>query len=139
MKRNLVWAAALVVLAACSDEVELLSGNGADNNDGQKVMVTATLPNNGSRVILQDVTENGKNIIKVDWKESGESFSVMTTVPFFVNSEAKDKQHVFAQTEGENFEGTKPQKIDNEPYYAFYPALDLWTPWNEDDEENEFL
>ena len=126
MKRNYVWAAALLMLAACSNEDVLTTTDNPDRgNEGQRVTVTATLPGNDSRLVLQEATENGQNIIKVAWNESGETFTVMTTQPHEVNSVADDVKYLFTQTEGDQFDGTLPEKVENEPYYAIYPAVSL--------------
>ena len=132
MKRNYVWAAALLMLAACSNEDVLTTTDNPDRgNEGQRVTVTATLPGNDSRVALQDVTENGKNIIKVAWNESGEAFTVMTTNEQQVTSEENDGGNVFIQKGGNQFEGTLPSAVNGQPYYAIYPPVDLYIDENE--------
>lgn len=120
MKRNL-WAAALLGLVACSNDDELQnSGTGQDS----PVTVIATLPGNDTRVTLQDVTdENGKNIIKVDWRESGECFTAMTTGAVGYENQ---EDYRFHQTSGDEFQGVLPEKIDGQPYYAYYPVINLW-------------
>jgi len=126
MKRNYVWAAALLMLAACSNEDVLTTTDNPDRgNEGQRVTVTATLPGNDSRLALQEATENGKNIIKVAWNESGETFTVMTTAEQQVTNEADDGGILFTQTEGDQFTGTLPTAVSGQPYYAIYPALDM--------------
>ena len=132
MKRNYVWAAALLMLAACSNEDVLTTTDNPDRgNEGRQVTVTATLPGNDSRVALQDVTENGKNIIKVAWNESGEAFTVMTTNEQQVTSEENDGGNVFIQKGGNQFEGTLPSAVNGQPYYAIYPPVDLYIDENE--------
>ena len=128
MKRNYEWAVALLVLAACSNDKELLTNDAEYGNGGGQVTVTATLPGNDSRVALEEVEDNGKKIIKVEWDESYETFSVMTTTPFFVGNEDDDCKYIFNQTEGDNFAGTLPEAVTGEPYYAFYPGIDLFMP-----------
>lgn len=136
MKRNYVWAAALLMLAACSNEDVLTTTDNPDRgNEGRQVTVTATLPGNDSRVALQDVTENGKNIIKVAWNESGEAFTVMTTNVQEVTSEENDGGYVFIQKGGNQFEGTLPSAVSGKPYYAIYPPVDLYYV---DDEDNDW-
>ena len=126
MKRNYVWAAALLMLAACSNEDVLTTTDNPDRgNEGQRVTVTATLPGNDSRLALQEATENGKNIIKVAWNESGEAFTVMTTAKQQVTSEVDDGGILFTQTAGDQFTGTLPTAVSGQPYYAIYPALDM--------------
>ena len=127
MKRNYVWAAALLMLAACSNEDVLTTTDNPDRgNEGQRVTVTATLPGNDSRLALQEATENGKNIIKVAWNESGETFTVMTTAEQQVTNDADDGGILFTQTEGDQFTGTLPTAVSGQPYYAIYPALDMF-------------
>ena len=64
---------ALVALAGCQQDDEL---TGVENTLGKKVSVTANIKANAqSRVALDYVIgEDGGYKIKVDWKESGESF-----------------------------------------------------------------
>lgn len=127
MKRNYVWAAALLMLAACTHEEVLTTTDNPDRgNEGQRVTVTATLPGNDSRVALEEVTENGKNIIKVAWNESGETFTVMTTDEQLVTGEENDGGILFTQAEGDQFTGTLPTAVSGQPYYAIYPALDMY-------------
>lgn len=126
MKKNYVWAAALLVLAACSNEDVLTTTDNPDRgNEGQRVTVTATLPGNDSRLALEEATENGQNIIKVAWNESGETFTVMTTAEQQVTNEADDGGILFTQTEGDQFTGILPTAVSGQPYYAIYPALDM--------------
>lgn len=126
MKRNYVWAAALLMLAACTHEEVLTTTDNPDRgNGGQRVTVTATLPGNDSRVALEEVTENGKNIIKVAWNESDETFTVMTTAEQHVTNEEDDGGILFTQTSGDQFTGTLPEEVSGQPYYAIYPALDM--------------
>jgi len=102
---------ALVALAGCQQNDEL---TGVENTLGKKVSVTANIKANAqSRVALDYVTgEDGGSTIKVEWKESGESFLMNNltdrTLP----------PATFTQTSGNQFEGTLP----NEPcsYIAVY-------------------
>ena len=121
MKKLVFLMTAAVALAACSNDDELLDNNVVNNSPakGEKVTVIATLPSDGSRLALEE--EN--NIIKVDWKESGESFTVMNTED--VMNEENETAYVFTQTEGDAFTGTLPTAVEDKPYYAFYPAIDL--------------
>lgn len=126
MKKLAFLMTAAVALAACSSDDELLDnvGNGVPDK-GEKVTVIATLPGGDTRVALQDVIdENGKNIIKVDWNESGERFTVMNATD--VMDEDNETTYVFTQTEGDAFTGNLPTAVEGEPYYAFYPAIDLY-------------
>lgn len=120
MKKNILWVSALLGLVACSNDDEL-QNSGAEQDS--PVTVIATLPGNDTRVTLQDVTDgNGKNIIKVDWRESGECFTAMTTGAVgYENQEL----YRFHQTSGDEFQGVLPEKIDGQPYYAFYPVVNL--------------
>lgn len=129
MKKWIYMTAATLALAACSNE-ELPNGEVNNTAEGKQVTVIATLPGTDSRVTLEDVTENDKNIIKVNWKESGETFTVMTTATEMNKDTQTD--NVFTQTAGDNFTGTPP--TSGQPYYAFYPAVDLWI---EDSEAEE--
>lgn len=126
MKKLAFLMTAAVALAACSSDNELLDNVGGGVPDkGEKVTVIATLPGGDTRVALQDVVdENGKKIIKVDWNESGECFTVMNTTD--VMDKDNETAYVFTQTEGDAFTGTLPTAVEGEPYYAFYPAIDLY-------------
>ena len=138
MKKLAFLMTAAVALAACSSDDELLDnvGNGVPDK-GEKVTVIATLPGGDTRVALQDVVdENGKNIIKVDWNESGERFTVMNATDVMV--EEYETDYVFSQTEGDAFTGTLPTAVDGEPYYAFYPAIQLCREYEYDGEICEY-
>lgn len=124
MKKWIYMMAAAATMAACSNE-ELPSNEVNNSDEVQQVTVTATLPGNDSRVSLEEVEDNGKKIIKVEWNESNETFSVMTTTPLSVSDENDDSKHIFNQIEGDNFNGTLPEAVTGEPYYAFYPGLDM--------------
>lgn len=127
MKRNILWAAALLGLVACSNDEELQNSGTGQNSP---VTVIATLPGNDTRVTLQDVTdESGKNIIKVDWRESGECFTVMTTAAVGYENQ---EEYRFHQTSGDEFQGTLPEKVGELPYYAYYPAINLWNSESKD-------
>lgn len=117
MKKTGMMLAGVMMLAACSEEVldEVTTAG-----QGRTVTVTATLPDVAGRLALQ---EGDNNAIKVDWKESGEAFTVMTTTA--------GESATFTQTEGDQFTGTLPGGDDyTGPYYAFYPEVKLY------DEEN---
>lgn len=137
MKKNILWVSALLGLVACSNDDEL-QNSGAEQDS--PVTVIATLPGNDTRVTLQDVTDgNGKNIIKVDWRESGECFTAMTTGAVGYENQERYRFH---QTSGDEFQGVLPEKIDGQPYYAFYPVVNLRNSENDgyryrDNEGNE--
>ena len=113
MKKSLfVWAAALMTLAACSNNDELLNN---ENPDG-KVTVTATLPNGApdSRVALtEDNTNAAAPAIKVAW-ETEESFSVIR---------GSENKTFSKNVEGSTFTGDVHTVTDG-TYYAFYPATE---------------
>ncbi|MBQ8603163.1 MAG: hypothetical protein IJ413_11620 [Bacteroides sp.] len=117
MKKTLFAAASLMMFAACSNTEDVLQ-NDKVANEGRLVTVTTTLPGDtpDSRVVLTEEnpdTDNRK--IKVEWKESGETFSVMTAT--------STATQTFTQTEGSN-EFTGELTADwTQPYYAFYPAV----------------
>ena len=111
-KHFLGMMAGVWMLAACSNQDELLKQDGETTK--QCVTVNAYVPDGiGSRLAFEDQGANG---LKVSWKESGESFSVMTAT--------MAEPVTFTQTEGSTFAGpvgfTCAEGTD---YYAFYPAL----------------
>ncbi|MBQ8673386.1 MAG: hypothetical protein IJ511_04945, partial [Bacteroides sp.] len=115
MKRLLFVAASLTMFAACSDTDDVLQ-NDKVTDEGRLVTVTTTLPGETSdtRVVLtEENADTDSRKIAVKWKESGETFSVMTAT----STAAK----TFTQTEGSN-EFTGELTGDwTQPYYAFYP------------------
>lgn len=116
------------MLAACSNQDELLQQD--ELVAKQCVTVNAYVPDGaGSRLAFEDQGDNG---LKVSWKESGESFSVMTA--------ATAEPVTFTQTEGSTFAGPVGFTFaEGTDYYAFYPALDpeMWGEWNENTGQNE--
>lgn len=116
MKRTLFAAAILMMFAACSNTDDVLQSDKV-TDEGRLVTVTTTLPGDipDSRVVLTEEnpdTESRK--IKVEWEESGETFSVMTAT--------STAAQTFTQTEGSNeFMGTLTDGWE-QPYYAFYPV-----------------
>ena len=113
MKKSLfVWAVALMTLAACSNNDELLNN---ENPDG-KVTVTATLPSGApdSRVALtEDNSDATAPAIKVAW-ETEESFSVIR---------GSENKTYSKNVEGSTFTGDVHTVTDG-TYYAFYPATE---------------
>lgn len=100
------------MLAACSNQDELLQQD--ELVAKQCVTVNAYVPDGaGSRLAFEDQGDNG---LKVSWKESGESFSVMTAT--------MAEPVTFTQTEGSEFAGPNGFTFaEGTDYYAFYPAL----------------
>lgn len=115
MKKTLFAAASLMMFAACSNTDDVLQ-NEAIIDEGRMVTVTTTLPGDtsDSRVVLtEENPDTDIREIKVEWKESGETFSVMTAT--------STATQTFTQTEGNDFTGTLTDGWE-QPYYAFYPA-----------------
>jgi len=111
-KHFLGMMASAWMLAACSNQDELLQQD--ELVAEQCVTVNAYVPDGtGSRLAYDDQGASG---LKVSWKESAESFSVMT--------ETEAEPVTFTQTEGSTFAGpdgfTFTEGMD---YYAFYPEL----------------
>ena len=88
---------------------------------GKQVTVTATIAGAGdSRVALTPSTDGeGNPIVKVAWKDSGESFRVLDS--------STGQSEIFTQTESNNFSGTFPESQYNE-YSASYPVSNKITP-----------
>ena len=103
----------LLALVGCQNE-ELVKDNSTDNGNGKKVTLTATIAGTAdSRVVLSEETEYDEElkqdvpVIKVEWKESGETFKVHGS---------QSEWSEFKQTQGNNFQGTLPEGAD----YAYY-------------------
>ena len=110
MKKIFVILAGLALLSSCADEMNQYEA------DGIRVVAEACLPGDDAqtKVSLSEGTNaSGKLKINVDWKQSGESFTVMTA-----SSGSAEK---FTQLGGNAFEG-KLLTSWSAPYYAFYPA-----------------
>ena len=100
---------ALVALVGCQQDDEL---TGVENTLGKKVSVTANIKANAqSRVVMEYNDEGDEPIIKVDWKESGESFKMYDATD-------ETKVTTFTQTSDNQFEGTLPSESGS--YYAVY-------------------
>lgn len=77
-----------------------------------KTTITATLPEFVSSRLAFSATDDGKtNSIKINWKESGESFSMIRG----------GENQTFKQVEGSTFSGVLPQKGSG-AYYVIYPC-----------------
>ena len=116
MKKTLFAVAGLMMIASCNNDDVLQDDVITD--EGRLVTVTTTLPGDtpDSRVVLtEENSDTDSRRIKVEWKESGETFSVMTAT--------SEVSQTFTQTEGNDFGGTLTDGW-SQPYYAFYPATD---------------
>ena len=85
-----------------------------DNNssDAKKTTITAVLPEfSGSRLALKETNDGKTSSVKINWKESGESFSIVRG----------GENQIFKQVEGNTFSGVLPEKGEG-AYYVFYPA-----------------
>lgn len=111
-KHFLGIVASACLLAACSNQDELLQQD--ELVAKQCVTVNAYVPDGtGSRLAYDDQGANG---LKVSWKESSESFSVMTAT--------MAEPVTFTQTEGSEFAGPNGFTFaEGTDYYAYYPAL----------------
>lgn len=109
--KKLFWMAGIMMFAACSNNNELLVNENTTTESGRTVIAMATLPGGTTRLAMEEV--DGKSI-KVNWKESGETFSVLTAV--------EGDPVTFTQTDGNLFTGVLPNAWDG-PYYAFYPEV----------------
>lgn len=103
----------LVALVGCQQNDEL---TGVENTLGKKVSVTANIKANAqSRVALEYVTgADGGSTIKVDWKESGESFKMYDATD-------ETKVTTFEQTSKNQFVGELPSESGS--YYAEYGSI----------------
>lgn len=117
------------MLAACSNLDEPLQQDEVLTE--QRVVVNAYVPDDAnSRLTFEDQGTNG---LKVSWKESGESFLVMTA--------DKAEPVTFTQTEGSTFEAPSGFTFaEGTDYYAFYPKLDeRYSEWNSDTEQFDLM
>ena len=109
-----IMMASLLALVGCQQE-ELVN----DNNtpvEGEKVILTANIAGStDTKVSLTpDTDAEGHPIVKVDWKESGETFEVYGS---------SGTSSTFTQIAGTNqFEGTLPESTNGE-YGAIYGNL----------------
>lgn len=88
-----------------------------ESNEGKEekneVTLTATLPKFiNSRLALNTEKNDGNTVVKVDWKENGESFSLIR----------KGENQTFNQIEKTTFSGVLPDKGGQGAYYAIYPS-----------------
>ena len=96
------------------------------SNDAQPLIVAANISNNSqTRVALTPDTNNeGKPIVKVAWKDSGEAFRVYGVEEDPINIYGPS---TFSQIDDtNNFSGTDPYQ-HSWYYFATYPASDLIT------------
>ena len=118
MKRKIFIISVLAVFISSCSKPEITDNDViSSETTGVKVAVTATLPGETPETRVQLTEENpdtDNRKIKVEWKESGETFSVMTAT--------STAAQTFTQTEGNNFTGTLTDGW-TQPYYAFYPAV----------------
>lgn len=119
--KSIVWTLLLTCCISCSEDsssplVEKPSQEKdegkEDANEDAKIKITAALPKFGnSRLAFSTTDDEGTSSIKINWKESGESFSVIRG----------GENQTFKQVEGNIFSGILPEKGSG-AYYIFYPA-----------------
>ena len=125
MKKYLfnIFVLVLATMVGCQkSEVEGV----ISSNDTQPLIVAANITNNSqTRVALTPDTNNeGKPIVKVAWKDSGEAFRVYGV--------EEDPIHIYGPStvsqidDTNNFSGTDPYQ-HSWYYFATYPASDLIT------------
>lgn len=123
------------VLAACNnvDEPLLQDGSATDEAAKPRVTVNAYVPDESATRLTFD--DQGTDGLKVAWKESGETFLVVTT--------EAGTPAIFTQTEGSAFASPEGFTFaDGQDYYAFYPELDadklsMFLTWNEETQQDE--
>ena len=108
MKKIFILTSCIALLASCAEEMQQAEA------EDIKIVAEAVLPGEAqTKVTLTEGSDAyGDLMINVDWEESGESFSVMTT--------SSSASSTFAQVDGVAFEGTLKSGW-TAPYYAFYP------------------
>lgn len=108
-KKIFTIAAGVFLLTACVKE--------SQNPDAGEIEVIAEAILPGGSQTKVTLTEGadayGDLLINVDWNESGESFTVMTS--------SSTASNTFTQVDGPAFKGTLKSGW-SAPYYAFYPA-----------------
>ena len=117
MKKYILSICSLVAMIAC--QTPAINEPTINNNDSQKVVVTANIEgSDDSRVAMTPGTDDeGRAIIKTDWKESGEKFVVYGAYQLNVEP-ANALPYEFTQVSGAEFEGTLPPIATT--YYSFY-------------------
>ena len=119
------WICVLAVLTGCQKDCELTNPAG-----GRKVTVTANIQGNAhSRVALTPDTDDGGNpIVKVDWKESGETIHLFP-LNYGMKTASLDTDgsvatyYPLTQVAGTNrFEGTLPEDYTG-AYEASYGSF----------------
>lgn len=110
-----IFTLALATMVGCQ------KSEAPEISKGKQVTVTATIAGAGdSRVALTPSTDGeGNPIVKVAWKDNGESFRVLDS--------STGQSEIFTQTESNNFSGTFPESQYNE-YSASYPVSNKITP-----------
>ena len=121
--RKIIFSIFILVLATV---VGCQKSDIAENKDAQKITVTATIDSaEQTRVALTpDTNGEGKPIVKVAWKDSGEAFRVygVEEDPIKIYGPS-----TFSQIDDtNNFSGTDPYQY-SWYYFATYPASDLIT------------
>ena len=115
-----IFTLALATMVGCQ------KSEAPEISKGKQVTVTATIAGAGdSRVALTPSTDGEDNpIVKVAWKDSGESFRVCGASDDMNSTTA---YQTFTQISGNKFSGELPETINSNFYYATYPASDLIT------------
>lgn len=115
-----IFTLALATMVGCQ------KSEAPEISKGKQVTVTATIAGAGdSRVALTPSTDGEDNpIVKVAWKDSGESFRVCGASDDMNSTTA---YQTFTQISGNKFSGELPETNDYNFYYATYPASDLIT------------
>ena len=108
-------------ITACTEDIPYEQENTYDG----KNIITVEVPGPESRV---EFDATGSNI-QVKWKESGETFSLITNNPDFDNTKPEQgpdnfrhKNYTYTQVEGNKFAGNATLKAGNE-VYAYYPCV----------------
>ena len=126
MKKYLFNIFVLVLTTMVSCQKSNIVEGVISSNDAQPLIVAANITNNSqTRVALTPDTNNeGKPIVKVAWKDSGEAFRVYGV--------EEDPIHIYGPStfsqidDTNNFSGTDPYQ-HSWYYFATYPASDLIT------------
>lgn len=119
MNKLMLGALLMAGATACTNDDLPLQDNAVANQG--KAIITALTPQSGSRVAFED---DGQQAIKLNWKASGETFSVAVK-----GENDSYSTYTYTQVSGNTFAGDA-YTVTPGPYYAFYPARENMLPTN---------
>jgi len=119
MNKLMLGALLMAGATACTNDDLSLQDNAVANQG--KAIITALTPQSGSRVAFED---DGQQAINLNWKASGETFSVAVK-----GENDSYSTYTYTQVSGNTFAGDA-YTVTPGPYYALYPARENMRPTN---------